>query len=158
MYGAMYPRSNCIPATKSTSTPNDCPSSTVITPFSPTSVIAFAIIAPISASFAEMLATFSISPPLIGVAIFLISATIASTPFSIPRRRCCGFVPAVTFRRPSRTRDCASTVAVVVPSPATSFVLLATSFTSSAPRFSSLSSSSISFATVTPSFVTIGAP
>src|ERR1700687_2522897 len=52
----------------------------------------------------------------------------------------------------------ASTVAVVVPSPATSEVLLATSFTICAPMFSNLSSSWISFATVTPSLVMVGAP
>src|ERR1700740_2285730 len=53
---------------------------------------------------------------------------------------------------------CASTVAVVVPSPATSFVLVATSLASCAPRFSCGSSSSISLATVTPSLVIVGAP
>src|SRR3989449_10309658 len=52
----------------------------------------------------------------------------------------------------------ASTVAVVVPSPATSDVLLATSFTIWAPMFSSASFSSISFATVTPSLVIVGDP
>src|SRR5512136_182332 len=52
----------------------------------------------------------------------------------------------------------AKTVAVVVPSPAVSEVLLATSLTIWAPIFSNLSSSSISFATVTPSFVTVGDP
>jgi hypothetical protein len=52
----------------------------------------------------------------------------------------------------------ASTVAVVVPSPATSEVFDATSFTICAPMFSNLSSSSISLATVTPSLVTLGAP
>src|SRR6185503_4789679 len=53
---------------------------------------------------------------------------------------------------------CASTVAVVVPSPATSDVLLATSFTIWAPMFSSASFNSISFATVTPSLVMVGDP
>src|SRR5690606_31226174 len=53
---------------------------------------------------------------------------------------------------------CASTVAVVVPSPATSPVLLATSRTICAPMFSNLSASSISLATLTPSLVTLGAP
>ena len=52
----------------------------------------------------------------------------------------------------------ASTVAVVVPSPASSEVLEATSFTICAPMFSNLSLSSISFATDTPSLVTVGAP
>jgi hypothetical protein len=54
---------------------------------------------------------------------------------------------------------CASTVAVVVPSPASSLVTLdATSFTICAPMFSNLSLSSISFATDTPSLVIVGAP
>ena len=52
----------------------------------------------------------------------------------------------------------ASTVAVVVPSPATSLVLLATSRTIWAPMFSNGFLSSISFATVTPSLVMVGAP
>src|ERR671918_3064254 len=52
----------------------------------------------------------------------------------------------------------ASTVAVVVPSPATSEVLLATSLTICAPMFSRGSLSSISLATVTPSLVIRGAP
>ncbi len=53
---------------------------------------------------------------------------------------------------------CANTVAVVVPSPALSEVFDATSFTICAPMFMSLSLSSISFATDTPSLVTVGAP
>jgi len=83
---------------------------------------------------------------------------IAATAFSIPRLRAIGLEPAATFRSPSRTNACAKTVAVVVPSPATSSVFLATSFTSSAPIFSHGSSSSISFAIETPSFVIVGAP
>ena len=69
-----------------------------------------------------------------------------------------GVAPAVTFLRPSRKIASASTVAVVVPSPATSEVLLATSRTICAPMFWYGSSSSISFATVTPSLVTVGEP
>src|SRR5215467_5046565 len=53
---------------------------------------------------------------------------------------------------------CARTVAVVVPSPAVSDVLLATSRTICAPMFSSGSLRSISLATVTPSFVMVGEP
>src|SRR5512140_350342 len=53
---------------------------------------------------------------------------------------------------------CASTVAVVVPSPAMSDVLLATSLTICAPMFSRASFSTISFATVTPSLVIVGDP
>jgi hypothetical protein len=61
-------------------------------------------------------------------------------------------------RRPSRKRASARTVAVVVPSPASSEVLLAASLTSMAPMFSALLRSSISSATVTPSLVTVGPP
>src|ERR1035438_9481288 len=53
---------------------------------------------------------------------------------------------------------CARTAAVVVPSPATSEVLEATSRTIWAPMFSSGSLSSISLATVTPSLVMSGEP
>ena len=53
---------------------------------------------------------------------------------------------------------CARTVAVVVPSPATSLVLLAASLRSCAPMFSNGSSSSISLAMVTPSLHTCGGP
>ena len=52
----------------------------------------------------------------------------------------------------------ASTVAVVVPSPALSLVFDATSRTICAPMFSSLPWSSISLATVTPSLVMTGEP
>ena len=67
-------------------------------------------------------------------------------------------MPAATDFRPSTTMAWARTVAVVVPSPALSLVLEATSRISWAPMFSNLSSSSISLATVTPSLVERGAP
>src|SRR6266550_2439505 len=86
------------------------------------------------------------------------SATTASTARSIPRFRSIGFMPAATDLAPSRTMAAASTVAVVVPSPAASAALEATSRTIWAPMFSNLSSSSISLATVTPSLVMRGAP
>ena len=82
----------------------------------------------------------------------------ASTAVSMPFFRPIGLAPAVTLRRPSRTMAWARTVAVVVPSPATSSVFLATSLTSSAPIFSYGSSSSISLAMETPSLVMVGAP
>ena len=89
---------------------------------------------------------------------FLIASTAASTAFSMPRLRAIGLAPAATFFMPPLTIARASTVAVVVPSPATSFVLVATSLVSWAPMFSHGSSSSISLAIVTPSFVIVGAP
>ena len=76
----------------------------------------------------------------------------------MPRRMAVGLLPAAMFRSPSRKIARASTVAVVVPSPATSEVFEATSFTSLAPMFSKRSSSSISLLTVTPSLVTVGPP
>ena len=66
----------------------------------------------------------------------LSSATMASTALSMPRLRAIGLAPAVTFFRPSSKIASASTVALVVPSPATSFVFEATSFTIWAPMFS----------------------
>jgi hypothetical protein len=76
----------------------------------------------------------------------------------MPRFSDMSLAPAVTAFRPSRKIACASTVAVVVPSPAISEVLVATSFTIWAPMFSIASSSSISLATVTPSLVIVGPP
>jgi hypothetical protein len=76
----------------------------------------------------------------------------------MPRFRSIGFMPAATYFMPSRTMAWASTVAVVVPSPAMSEVLEATSLTIWAPMFWSLSLSSISLATETPSLVTVGPP
>ena len=61
------------------------------------------------------------------LADFSSDSVIACTAFSIPRFRPRGLAPAATLRRPSRTSAWARTVAVVVPSPATSSVFLATS-------------------------------
>src|SRR5213075_2105682 len=55
-----------------------------------------------------------------------------------------GLAPEVTCLRPSRKIASARTVAVVVPSPASSLVLLATSRTICAPIFSQGSSNEIS--------------
>ena len=115
---------------------------------------------PISESpFAEIVATCAISSFEVTVfECFFRSSTIALTARSTPRFRSIGFMPAATDLAPSLTIAWASTVAVVVPSPAWSEVLLATSRTICAPIFSNLSSSSISLATVTPSLVMRGAP
>jgi hypothetical protein len=69
-----------------------------------------------------------------------------------------GLALAATFLSPSSKMASASTVAVVVPSPAVSEVFEATSLTSWAPMSSTGSFSLISFATVTPSLVTVGLP
>ena len=122
--------------------------------------MASAIMSPTSLSpFALIVPTWPISSfDLTFLERFLRSATTASTAWSMPRFRSIGFMPAATDLLPSRTMARASTVAVVVPSPAMSLVLLATSRTIWAPMFSNLSASSISLATVTPSLVVRGAP
>src|SRR2546430_10424817 len=86
------------------------------------------------------------------------SSTTVSTACSIPRFSPIGFAPAVTFLRPPRKMAWARTVAVVVPSPAMSEVLDATSLSIWAPMFSQGSLSSISLATATPSLVMVGLP
>ena len=134
-------------------------SSTVMTPSLPTFSMASAISLPISGSAAEMDAVAAISSSVsISLAEDSSCSVTEATAFSMPRLRDSGSAPAATLRRPSFTRAWASTVAVVVPSPATSSVFLATSFTSSAPIFSYGSSSSISLAMETPSLVMVGAP
>ena len=100
---------------------------------------------------------FSLLSPISLVCDFRLLIT-AITALSTPLLRSIGLAPAVTFFSPVFTIDWASTVAVVVPSPARSLVLEATSFTICAPIFSTPSSSSISLATVTPSLVIIGEP
>src|SRR2546428_19279 len=134
-------------------------SSTVMTPSLPTFFMASAMMPPICLSLlAEMVPTWAIISPLTSLWSFLISSTATSTARSMPRLRAVGLAPAATVLTPSRKMACASTVAVVVPSPATSEVFEATSRTICAPMFSRGSRSSISFATVTPSLVKFGAP
>ena len=149
-----------MPSTISTSVSSDLASSTVMTPSLPTFCIASAIILPMVASpFDEMVPTCATSaeePTFFER--FLMSSTTAATARSMPRLRSIGFMPAATDLTPSLTMAAASTVAVVVPSPAWSLVFCATSRTICAPMFSNLSSSSISLATVTPSLVMRGAP
>ena len=131
----------------------------MITPSAVTFSIASAINAPTSSFAAETAATLAISSlPETFLAVATSFSTAASTAFWIPFLTIIGLAPAATFFKPSLTKACASNVAVVVPSPATSFVFVATSLTSCAPMFSNGSSSSISFAIVTPSFVISGAP
>ena len=148
-----------MPSVSSSSMPKVFDSSTVTVPSLPTLSMASAMTSPIDASAAEIVATWAIW--LLSSTGWLWAAmesTAALTAFSIPRFRPDGLAPAATLRRPSLIRAWASTVAVVVPSPATSLVLVATSFTNWAPMFSNGSSSSISRAIDTPSFVMVGAP
>src|SRR5438552_2318211 len=149
-----------MPSTISTSVSSALASSTVITPSLPTFCMASAIILPTLVSpFAASVPTWATSaedPTFF--ARFSMSFTTALTAMSMPRLRSIGFIPAATDLAPSLTIAWASTVAVVVPSPARSLVFWATSRTICAPMFSNLSSSSISLATVTPSLVMRGAP
>ncbi len=149
-----------MPSVSSSSSPKVLLSSTVMTPSLPTLSMDSAMSSPTSMSPpAEMAAVEAIcSLVSTSLAIASSSSLTTCTAFSMPFFRPIGLAPAATLRRPSRTRAWASTVAVVVPSPATSSVFLATSLTSSAPIFSYGSSRSISLAMETPSFVIVGAP
>src|SRR4029079_12009559 len=149
-----------MPSTTSSSNSRPLASSTVITPSLPTFSIASAIFSPTTVSpLAEMMPTWAISlEPETGLERPFRSSTTLPTARSMPRFRSIGFMPAATDFMPSRTIDWASTVAVVVPSPARSLVFDATSRRICAPMFSNLSLSSISLATVTPSLVMRGAP
>ncbi len=148
-----------MPSVNSSSMPKVFDSSTVTTPSLPTRSMASAITAPTSGSAAEIDATWAISVlSSISLDWSAMAATAAATAFSMPFFSSIGLAPAATLRSPWRTSAWASTVAVVVPSPAMSLVLVATSFTSWAPMFSNGSSSSTSRAMDTPSLVMVGAP
>ncbi len=149
-----------MPSTTSNSLSRPLASSTVITPSLPTFSIAWAIIVPMAVSpLAEIVPTCEISSlDFTFLERFSKSDRAEATAASMPRFRSIGFMPAATALWPSRTMACVSTVAVVVPSPASSLVRDATSRTICAPIFSNLSSSSISLATDTPSLVVRGAP
>ena len=76
----------------------------------------------------------------------------------MPLQRSTDFAPRSFASTPPWISALASTMAVVVPSPATSLVCIDTSRTTCAPMFSKRSCSSISEAMLTPSRVTIGVP
>mmetsp|Transcript_6127 Transcript_6127/g.16989 ORF Transcript_6127/g.16989 Transcript_6127/m.16989 type:complete len:200 (-) Transcript_6127:367-966(-) len=156
----MYPRSNFIPSTTSSSFSRVFPSCTVITPSLPTFSIALAMSSPMATSpLAEMVPTWEISSGVLIIFARLFSWLMTwSTAALMPRLRSMGLRPAATDRRPSTRMALVSTVAVVVPSPATSFVADATCFTSDAPTFWYLSENSSALATVTPSLVILGPP
>src|SRR3982074_323210 len=149
-----------MPSTTSSSVSMLLASSMVITPSLPTLSIALAIMSPIALSpLADTVPTWAISSLVDTFLERFLSSSITNSPAkSMPRLRSIGFMPAATDLAPSRPIAWASTVAVVVPSPAVSDVRVATSRTSWAPMFSNLSESSISLATVTPSLVMRGAP
>jgi len=149
-----------MPSTNSISWLSVLPSLTVIDPWSPTFSIKVDNSSPISLSpLALIVATWLIySLPLTCLDILLSSLTTSSTARLIPLLRSIGFIPAATLLQPSLNILLASTVEVVVPSPASSLVLEATYFSSWAPMFICLFLNSMLLATVTPSLVILGAP
>ncbi len=149
-----------MPSTTSSVVSIDLASSMVMTPSLPTFSMASARISPIIVSpLALMVPTWVISVlPFVGLDWSFRFSTTLATAASMPRLMSMGLLPAATRRAPSLKMACASTVAVVVPSPATSEVLDATSLTIWAPMLAILSLSSTSLATVTPSLVTVGEP
>ena len=103
----------------------------VITPSEETFSIASAMSLPMKASPEETVPTRAMSSvPLTFWRWARMAVTAASTALDIPFFMTMGLAPAARFFRPSRTMACASRVAVVVPSPATSLVLVDTSRTS----------------------------
>ena len=93
--------------------------------------MASAMSLPMTSSLEEMAPTRAISAvPLTGLEFFLISSMAAAVALAMPFFMTMGLAPAARFFKPSRMMAWASRVAVVVPSPATSLVLVATSFTS----------------------------
>src|ERR1700677_150292 len=158
-YADRKPLSKPTPSVNSSSVPSVEDSSTLTTPSWPTLLIASPTSSPICSSREETVATCAMALlPDTGVADASSASDTASAALLIPEPRAIGLAPAATMRRPPLISACASAVAVVVPSPATSLVLVATDFTSWAPRFSNGSSRSISRATVTPSLVITGPP
>ena len=134
-------------------------SSTVMTPSLPTFSMAPEISSPICSSPADTLATWAMSLEVeTDLEMALTSSAATSAAFRMDLRSTMGLAPAATFFMPSLMMAWARTTAVVVPSPATSLVLVETSLTSWAPMFSKGSSSSISLAMVTPSLVISGVP
>src|ERR1700730_1355050 len=149
-----------MPSTTSTANPSASLSSVVITPDSPTWSTARTMASPIaSSSLAASVAMRkrSLTPPTATAWSFSASMTMG-TVRSMPRRTRIGPSAASTARSPSRTIACASTVAVVVPSPTRPLVFIATSLTNCAPMLANGSRSWISLAIVTPSLVIVGGP
>src|ERR1700742_1984583 len=110
-----------MPSVSSSSRPKVLLSSTVMTPSLPTLSMASAIISPVAGSPAEMDAVEEICSLVSTSLASCDSCSLtASTAASMPRLSDIGLAPAASFRRPSRTSAWASTVAVVVRSPATS--------------------------------------
>ena len=155
----MYPRSNCMPSTTTRLLSTERASSSVITPLRPTLAMASEIMVPTSMlPPAETDATLASSSSETSLDRSFKTSMSFATVVSMPRVSCTGLVPAMTIFMPSVIIAAESTVAVVVPSPAKSFVFCAAWRTRRAPVFSTGSASSTSFATVTPSLTILGEP
>jgi hypothetical protein len=157
-YGLEYHWSNCIPVLISFVRPNDFHSSTVIVQSLPISSNTSAIRFPTSSSCADIVATcliFSLLSPIF-LAFFSISSTNLSTALCSPLPSENGFTHDLIYLNPSFDIASARTTVVVVPSQASLLVFSAASLIILAQIFSVFSSKSISLATVTQSFVTIG--
>ena len=152
----LRPESNCTPSTISTYVFSSSDSSISTTPSLPTLLYASAIILPNSSSLlAEIVATlFSI---LSFTSIFTLSKYVSTLSFA------CSTSFFIVLKSTEESKAFfkmaeASTVEVVVPSPASFTVFWAASLISLAPIFSTGSSSTTEFATVTPSLVITGFP
>ena len=128
-YVEKYPLSNLAPSTISRFVWRPFASSTVMTPSRPTSRIACARSSPISRSpFADIAPTFTtISSSSTGMAILFSSSITAATAMSMPFFISTAAWPDASSFIPPANNEYANVVAVVVPSPATSFVLCAAS-------------------------------
>ena len=155
---AAYPESSLNPSTRSRLVFRDLASSTVILPSLPTLSTAMAIRSPISLSLlAEIIAIWRMSSMLeTGTAKSERAVTTCSTVESRALLISIGEWPEAIYLLAFLYNALASTVAVVVPSPASELVTLEACFTIWAPTSSKGSSSSTNSATVTPSLVTIG--
>ena len=152
------PFSYCNPSINSAVVSDNSVVSIITTPVSSTDLKAFAIVVPSFISLlVDILATWSIISPVTSTEAFSKCCTTFCTALSIP-----SFNPlapnSFNLGYASFKIECASTVAVVVPSPASLTVFLAASFKSVAPIFSIGSNNTIESATVTPSFVITGFP
>jgi hypothetical protein len=149
-----------MPSTTSSSSARALPSSTRTTPSLPTRPTASATRCPRAASpLADRVATRAMASAVSqGRARAATASSATAAAWSMPRLRSMAFMHTATLLRPSRRMARARTMAVVVPSPASSPVRCAASFTVCAPRFSIASGNSMASATVTPSLVTSGAP
>jgi len=112
-----------------------------------------------SSPLAEMVATLFIwALSLTGMEMFFSSEIMLWTARSIPFFISVRLTPTSTFLRAYLKMALARPVAVVVPSPAESLVLLATDLTKLAPMLVNLSENSMALATVTPSLVILTEP